>query len=141
MSTFFLNQGFPSTVVNRALNLAQLISCTSALTPSLPTCNSDRVPLVLTYHPTSIYIRKIIRRYFHHPQQDATTRHIFSSLPLSTFHRDSSLWVTLVHSSFTPNTAPPPQPQGTFPCNRRRCNTCPFTFTLPSIQGPKHTFQ
>eukprot|EP00061_Rhincodon_typus_P001051 g13570.t1 len=125
MSTFFLTQGFPSFVVDRALNWLRSISCTSALTPSLPSCNSDRVSLVLTDHPTSIHIKKIIRHHFCHLQQDAITRHIFPSPPLSTFLRDCSLWDTLVHTSFTPNT--PPQPYGTFPCNRRRCNTCPFT--------------
>eukprot|EP00061_Rhincodon_typus_P006867 g27942.t1 len=54
ISTFFLNQALPSTVVDRTLNRVRSISYTSALTSSLPSCNSDRVPLVLTYHPTSI---------------------------------------------------------------------------------------
>eukprot|EP00061_Rhincodon_typus_P014084 g40887.t1 len=49
---------------------------------------SDRVPLILTYHSTSIHIQKIIRRHFHHFQQDATTRYIFPSPPLSAFRRD-----------------------------------------------------
>eukprot|EP00061_Rhincodon_typus_P001062 g13607.t1 len=60
MSTFFLNRGFPSSVVDRVLNQVQPISYTSALTPSLPSYNSDRAPLILTYHPTSIHIQKII---------------------------------------------------------------------------------
>eukprot|EP00061_Rhincodon_typus_P000623 g12247.t1 len=83
MSTFFLSRGFPSSVVDRALNQVQTISHTSALIPSLPFCNSDRGPLIFTYHPTSIHIQKIIRGHFHHLQQDATTRHIFPSPPLS----------------------------------------------------------
>eukprot|EP00061_Rhincodon_typus_P015105 g42601.t1 len=97
MSTFFLNHGFPSTVVDRALNRVRPISRTSALNPSLPSRNSNGVPLVLTYHPTSIHIQKIIRRHFPHLQRDATTRHIFPSPPLSAFRRDRSLWDTLVH--------------------------------------------
>eukprot|EP00061_Rhincodon_typus_P003346 g19871.t1 len=72
MSTFFLNLGFPSTV-DGALNWTRPISCTSALSPSLPSRNRDRGPLILTYHPTSIHIQKIIRRHFCHLQQDATT--------------------------------------------------------------------
>eukprot|EP00061_Rhincodon_typus_P000023 g10116.t1 len=83
MSTFFLNRGFPSTVVDRSLNRVQPISRTSALTHSLPSHNSDSVPLVLTYHPTSIHFQKIIRHHFRHLQQDAITRHIFPSPPLS----------------------------------------------------------
>eukprot|EP00061_Rhincodon_typus_P001639 g15353.t1 len=104
MSTFFLNRGFPSTVVDGALNRVQPNSRTSTLTPSLPSCNSDRVPLVLTYHLTSIHIQKIITCHFRHLQRDPTTRHIFQSPPLSTFCRDCSLQDTLVHSSFTHNT-------------------------------------
>eukprot|EP00061_Rhincodon_typus_P004972 g23852.t1 len=93
MSTFFLIQGFPSTIVNRAVNRVQPVSCTSAFTLSLPSRNSDRVPLypLPTIPPASISC------YFCHCQP-----HIFPSPPLSTFHRDRSLRDTLVHSSFTP---------------------------------------
>eukprot|EP00061_Rhincodon_typus_P004618 g23019.t1 len=55
MSTSFLNQEIPSSIVNRALNWVRHISSISALTSSLPSCNFDRVPLILTYHPTSIH--------------------------------------------------------------------------------------
>eukprot|EP00061_Rhincodon_typus_P015779 g43660.t1 len=82
MSTFFLNRGFSSTIVDRVLNQVRPISRTSALNPSPPTCNRDRVPLVLTYHPTNIHIQKIIQCHFRDLKQDATTRHIFPFLPL-----------------------------------------------------------
>eukprot|EP00061_Rhincodon_typus_P010974 g35646.t1 len=75
MYNFFLKRGFPCTVVDRALNQVQPISRTSTLTPSLPSRNSDRVPLVLTYHPTSIHIQKIVRCHFRHLQRVATTEH------------------------------------------------------------------
>eukprot|EP00061_Rhincodon_typus_P012147 g37699.t1 len=39
-----------------ALNRVRPISRSLALTLSLPSHNSDRVPLILTYHPTSIHI-------------------------------------------------------------------------------------
>eukprot|EP00061_Rhincodon_typus_P000295 g11202.t1 len=97
MSTFFLNRGFPSSVVVRALNQVRSISHTSAPTPYLPSRNSDRVPLIVTCYPTSIHIQKITRRHFCHLQQEATTRHIFPSPPLSAFHRERSLRDTLVH--------------------------------------------
>eukprot|EP00061_Rhincodon_typus_P003578 g20434.t1 len=113
-STFFLNRGYPTSIVGRALNQVRLISHTSTLTPSLPSRNSDRVPLVLTYHPTSIHIQKIIRCHFHHLQRDATTKHVFPFPPLSTFRRHCSLRDTLVYSAFTPSTLL--QPHGIFPC-------------------------
>eukprot|EP00061_Rhincodon_typus_P000142 g10654.t1 len=61
MASFSLNRGFPSSVVDKVLNQDRPISRTSALTPSLPAHNSDRVPLILIYHPTSIHIQKLIR--------------------------------------------------------------------------------
>eukprot|EP00061_Rhincodon_typus_P017838 g46722.t1 len=117
MSTLFLNRGFPSSVVDRALNKVRPISLISTLTLSLPSHNSDRVPLIFTYHPTNIHIQKIIRRHFRHLQTDATTRHIFPSPPLCNFRRDHSLQDKLVHTSFIPNTSP--QPYGTFPYNQQ----------------------
>eukprot|EP00061_Rhincodon_typus_P003465 g20157.t1 len=63
---FFLNRGFPSTFVDRALNRVQPISRTSILIPSLPSRNSDRIPLILIYHPTSIHIQKIISSHCCH---------------------------------------------------------------------------
>eukprot|EP00061_Rhincodon_typus_P011214 g36072.t1 len=53
-----------------------------------------------------IHSQKIKSYNFCHLQRDATTRHTFPSPPLSIFHRDRSLWDTLIHSSFTPNTTP-----------------------------------
>eukprot|EP00061_Rhincodon_typus_P010382 g34625.t1 len=44
----------------------------SALTPSLPLLKSDRAPFILTYHPNSIHIQKIISCHFRHLQRDAT---------------------------------------------------------------------
>eukprot|EP00061_Rhincodon_typus_P002645 g18106.t1 len=79
MPTFFLNRGFPSSVVDRALNQVRPISRTSVLTSSLPSRNRDKVPFILTYHRTSIHIQKVIRCHFRHFQRDATTRNIFPS--------------------------------------------------------------
>eukprot|EP00061_Rhincodon_typus_P002470 g17651.t1 len=105
LSTFFLNRRLPSTVVDWAFNQ---VRHTSILTPSPPSCNSSRFPLVFTYHPTSIHIQKIIS----HLQRDAITRHILPSPSLFTSCRDHSLWDTMVLSSFILNTSP--QPHGTF---------------------------
>eukprot|EP00061_Rhincodon_typus_P006321 g26853.t1 len=63
---YFRSGGFPSTVVDRTLNRVRPISCTSALTFSFSSRNSNRVPLILTYHPTSIHIQKIFKCHFHH---------------------------------------------------------------------------
>eukprot|EP00061_Rhincodon_typus_P010143 g34206.t1 len=80
-----------STTDDKTFRRVRPISRTSALTPSFPFDKNDRVPLVLTYHPSGIHIHKIISCYFLHFQPNGTTRLIFPSPLLSAFHRDHSI--------------------------------------------------
>ncbi|XP_059813988.1 uncharacterized protein LOC132385781 [Hypanus sabinus] len=59
--------------------------CIPALTPSSRHHNRDRVPLDLTYHPTSLRIQHVILRKLRHRQQDPITKHIFH---LRSVHRN-----------------------------------------------------
>eukprot|EP00061_Rhincodon_typus_P005952 g26084.t1 len=90
-------------------------------------------PPVLTYHPTNLRIQCIILYHIRHLQSDPTTKDIFPSPPLSAFRRDHFLHDSLVCSKL-------PTSPSTFPCNRRRCYTCPYTSHLTSIPGTKKTF-
>lgn len=93
ISPCFLNCGFPSSIVNKALDNITSISHTSALTQEQ---NKDGV----TFHPTSFWI--------HHLQSDSTT----TSLPLSSpytilqgqfiWHRPGALFCfhQLLHITF-----------------------------------------
>ncbi|XP_059840443.1 uncharacterized protein LOC132402015 isoform X1 [Hypanus sabinus] len=139
MSSFFKERDFPSSTINSALKHISPISRTSALTPFSCHPTRYRVPLVLTYHPTSLRVQHIILRNFHHIQQDPTTKHIFPSLPSSAFHRDHSLHESFVHLS--PPSLPTDLPPGTYPCKQNKCYTCPFTSSLTTIQGPRQSFQ
>ncbi|XP_062918402.1 uncharacterized protein LOC134353856 [Mobula hypostoma] len=138
MSSFFKERGFPSSTINSALKRISPISHTSALTPSSRHPTRNRVPLVLTYHPTSLRVQHIILRNFRHLQRDPTTKHIFPSPPPA-FRRDCSLRNSLVHSS--PPSLPTDLRPGTYPCKRNKCYTCPYTSSLTTIQGPKQSFQ
>ncbi|XP_059821812.1 uncharacterized protein LOC132391972 [Hypanus sabinus] len=140
MSSFFKERGFPSYTNNSALKHISPISRTSTLTPSSHHPTWDRVPLVLTYHPTSLQVQRIILRNFRHLQRDSTTKHIFPSPP-SAFHRDRSLRDSLVHSSPPPPSLPTDLPPGTYPCKRNKCYTCRYTSSLTTIQGPRQSFQ
>eukprot|EP00061_Rhincodon_typus_P002609 g18002.t1 len=133
MSSFFKDRNFPSTVVENPLDRISCISHTSVLTPPPRNNNKDRIPLVLTYHPINLRVPRIILR---HLQTDPTTKDIFPSPPLSAFWRNRSIRDLLIRSTLptSPNTP------GTFPCNLRRCYTCPYTFPLISIRGPKKIF-
>ncbi|XP_059827357.1 divergent protein kinase domain 1C isoform X2 [Hypanus sabinus] len=135
MSSFFQDRDFSSGIVKDALTRISSTSCTSALNPSSRHYSRDRVPLVLTYHPTSLQIQHIILRNFRHLQQDPTTKYIFPSLPLSAFCRDRSLRDYLVHTSL-----PTELPPGIYPC-KRKCYTCLHTSPLTTIPGPRQSFQ
>ncbi|XP_059832219.1 uncharacterized protein LOC132397440 [Hypanus sabinus] len=102
MSSFFKQRGFPSSTINSALKHISPISRTSALTPSTRHPTRDRVPLVLTYHPTSLQVQHIILHNFRHLQQDPTTQHIFPSPPLLLF--------TGIAPYATPLSTRPPHP-------------------------------
>eukprot|EP00061_Rhincodon_typus_P001529 g15029.t1 len=81
-------------------------------------------------------MRCIILRHFHHLQSDPTTKDIFPSSSLSAFQRDCSLHDSLICSTFPTSPTTP----GKFPCNCRKCYTCPYTSLLTHIPGPKKTF-
>eukprot|EP00061_Rhincodon_typus_P001376 g14626.t1 len=136
MSSFFKDRNIPHSVVENALNHVSRISCNSSVTPPPRNNNQNRIPLVVMYHPTKLWIQHIILRRFRHLQSDLTTKDIFPSPPLSGFRRDNSLRGSLVHSTLPSSPTTP----GTFPCNRRKYYTCPYTSSLIPIPGPKNTF-
>eukprot|EP00061_Rhincodon_typus_P002756 g18384.t1 len=88
------------------------------------------------YHPINLRIQCIILRHFRHLQSDPSTKDIFPSPPLSAFRRDRSLHDSLVRSTRPTSPTSP----NTFPCNCRKCYTCPYIAPLTPIQGPKKTF-
>ncbi|XP_062918361.1 chitinase domain-containing protein 1 isoform X1 [Mobula hypostoma] len=138
MSSFFKERGFPSSI-NSALKHISSISHTSALTPSSRHPTRNRVPLVLTYHPTSLRVQHVVLRNFCHLQRDPTTEHISPSPPTPAFRRDRCLCHSLVHSS--PPSFPTNLPPGTYPCKQNKRYTCPYTSSLTTIQGPRQSFQ
>eukprot|EP00061_Rhincodon_typus_P003282 g19711.t1 len=119
MSSYFKNRNFPPLVIENAVNRNSSISHTSALKIPPPNKNKVRILLVLT--------QDIILRHFRQLQSDLTTKEVVPSTTLSAFHRDCSLRNSLVCSTLPTNPS-------TFPYNRRKCHTCPYTSLLMSIQ-------
>ena len=139
MSTFFLKRGYPKTVIDRALDSVSRKNRTQVLTPKRQS-NSDRVPLVLTYHPHNIAIRNILFRNFKTiVLKDPLMANIFPSLPLTAFRRGKCLREHLVSSTYTSKPISTDY-RGTKRCNRPRCVTCPYTFETDEIQGPDNSF-
>eukprot|EP00061_Rhincodon_typus_P003926 g21317.t1 len=57
-----------------------------------------------------------------------------------TFSHPPSCKNAIPYSQFLPVHHVCPTTPGTFPCNCRKCYTCPYTSFLTSIQGTKQTF-
>ena len=132
-------KSIPKTVVDRALNSVSRKNRTCALTPKRKS-NSDRVPLVLTYHPHNIAIRNILLKNFSTiVLKDPMMANIFPSPPLTAFRRGKSLREHLVSSTYKSKQISTDY-RGTRRCNRPRCVTCPFTFESDEIQGPDISF-
>ena len=132
MTSFFHDRDYPEYITSSAETKVKAMSRDQALRPA--TANkTDRVPLVLTYHPLNIRIAKIIQKNFNIIRADPTTYAIFPSPPLLSYRKDTNLRNTLVHSQFTPK-----QDNSSMgPCHCPICKTCKFTYSTNIIRGPK----
>ena len=136
MSTFFMNNGYPSTVINDAFQKVIKISRQEELKNRRSNQTSERIPLILTYHPLAIPIKKIIYDNFGILSSNAKTRQIFSAPPLMAYRRDSNLRDTLVRSKLHNDNERP----GTIACGRSNCRTCDHVSGDTKISTPSGNF-
>ncbi|XP_072171920.1 uncharacterized protein [Diadema setosum] len=139
MDGFFERRGYPKQVVKKATRKVSSLSRQEALKPRRQH-NSDRVPLVLTYHPST---QKLVSTIMDntHILQDASTRKIFKDPPLVAYKKDRSLRDLLVHTGLKVQAQSEADLGcGTQPCGRRRCNTCSHVDGAAHIKGPKYTW-
>ena len=92
---------------------------------------TEKVPLVLNYHPKNQEVKKILLENFRILTNDQATKEIFKTKLLCVYRRDAtctSLRDILVHSTLL-SRADHTQaiPGGTFPCHSPRCRLCDFT--------------
>ena len=137
MRSFFVHRGYPTKLLDTAVQRASSIPRSDTLKQRLESVSEDKIPLVLTFHPFNYKVRDIIRRNFHILRNDPETSSIFSDNPLVSFRRNKNIWDSLVHSAFRQNLS---GPAGTFPCSRTRCNTCSFLNASICISGLKSKF-
>ena len=125
MKIFFVERGYPSSLIDTALSKATHISRLDTLRDTVSsTPRLNPTPLVLTHHPFNFSVRDVILRNFHILQNDPETSSIFSDNPLVSFRHNKNIRDTLVHSSLQQNCS---EPNGTFPCGIGQCKTCSFT--------------
>ena len=102
MVSFFEQHGYSPTWLQRDLYAILWIECTEVLNNHSPSNNGlDRIPLVLTYHPSS---ERIMRIHLHNLtilSGDLDTRAVFPQPPLVSYRHDRKLHDIVVHTSDT----------------------------------------
>ena len=137
MTGFFRNRGYPEQVIQKASWKASSLSRRASLHPRQRD-NMDRVPLVLTYHPSTARIVSSVMNNTAILKEDETNREIFKNPPMVAYKKDRSLRNLLVHSRLPSTTTE--ENHGTVRCGRSRCNTCKFILQATTIKGPKSTW-
>ncbi|XP_073406721.1 uncharacterized protein [Dendrobates tinctorius] len=126
----FLNQGYHPRTIENQITRATRLSRNHLLHYKAKEEN-NRVPLVVTYNPNLEVLRGAARKLQPLLQKDARLKSIFPDPPLLCFRQPPNLRSIIVRSSLSSPTA-----AGTFPCNQKKCKTCPFIMTTDKIKIP-----
>ena len=137
MEAFFTPRGYPCTSFEHDLRRVTAISRPDALRGSEQAdTTSDRVPLVLTYHPFNTQVKRYLTQNFNILSTDQQTRDIFPQQPFVAYRRDLSLINMLVHPAEHLSTGRP----GSGACQRPRCQTCEYINPVTEIRGSECPF-
>ena len=120
MRTFFVERGYPTHLLDSAIQKAFNNSRRDTLKPPLAKISDDKIPLVLTFHPFNYKVRDVISRNFRILKNYPETSAIFTDNSLISFRRNKNIRDNLVRSALRQNL---PAPAGTFSCSRARCYT------------------
>ncbi len=137
MRDFFVQRGYPTSVLDTAFSKASQIPRSETLTnPVTNVTENNQIPLVLTFHPFNFKVRDIIRKNFHILKM--TLKHLpFSPITHQSLFDSKNIRETLVHSNLHQESSPP---RGTFPCGVAQCKTCKFINSSTVISAPKSTY-
>jgi hypothetical protein len=122
LTGFLKERGYSSRLISTQINKALSIPRSEALKPTGSSNSSlDRVPLVVTYHPSLPSISKIIHRHLPLLHSSGKCRKAISNPPVVAHRRSANLKDLLVRSTL-PRTTPPLR--GSYPCGGLSCKSC-----------------
>ena len=99
MRTFFVERGYPTHLLDSAIQKAFNNSRRDTLKPPLAKISDDKIPLVLTFHPFNYKVRDVISRNFLILKNDPETSAIFTDNPLISFRHNKNMRDNLVRSA------------------------------------------
>ena len=139
MRDFFVQRGYPTSLLDTAFSKASQIPRSETLTnPVTNVTENNEIPLVFTFHPFNFKVRDIIRTNFPILKNDPETSFSFSNnRPLVAFRHCKNIRETLVHSNPHQESSPL---SGTFPCGVAQCKTCKFIDSSAVISAPLLTY-
>ena len=124
MRHFFVQRGYPTSLLDTAFLKASQIPCSDTLTdPVSNITGNNKIPLVLNYHPFNFKVRDVINKNFH--------------ILKIAFRHCKNIRETLVHSSLAQAST---SQKGTFPCLSSKCKTCDFVDSTTIVSAPKSDF-
>ncbi|OCT84288.1 hypothetical protein XELAEV_18022446mg [Xenopus laevis] len=125
----FINRGYNPMIVDQYVHAATRIPRTHLLQyKQKPEIN--RVPQVVTYNPHLRTLRKIARD-LQDKLQDERLKSIFPDPPLLAFRQPPNLKSLITRSALLQ-----PTNNGTYPCGKKQCKTCPHIQTSDKIPIP-----
>ena len=92
MVSFFEQHGYSPACLQNDLQAIRQLDRAGVLNNHNPSNQrSERIPLILTYHPLNERIKRILLRNFNILSSDPETRAVFPQPPLVAYRRDSNL--------------------------------------------------
>ncbi|OCT80588.1 hypothetical protein XELAEV_18027402mg [Xenopus laevis] len=123
----FINRDYNPIIVDQYIHAATRIPRTHLLQyKQEPEIN--RVPLVVTYNPQLRTLRKIARDLQGILHKDERLKSIFPDPPLLAFRQPPNLKSLITRSALLH-----PTKNGTYPCRKKQCKTCPHILTSEKI--------
>ena len=121
LEAFLTARGYPISVIKRQISRALEIPRREALEPrETKSNNTDRIPLVITYHPSLPKLSQIINKHLPILYSSVKCKQAIPKVPMVAYRRSSNIKDMIVRSSLPPERPPP---RGSFACGTcRSCN-------------------
>ena len=122
---FLVARGYKKAFVLKQIRRARLKTREETLAPR-PRNATNRVPMVVTYHPSLPNIGSILRELQPLLHCSEKCRKAVKDVPFMAFRRPKSLGDYLVHAKLRPSTRLERSSKGTVVCGNRRCQVCKY---------------
>ena len=128
-----LNRGYNNKTITEAFTKVENVDRSSLLEYKEKGEKSQRVPLVINYHPNFKQAPSILHKNWNLIQKDQTLSKLFPSTPVTAYRRPKSLRDILVKANIKKKSNS--SPGGYTRCNRTNCLCCKAALTESTFQS------